>query len=681
MIISVANQVLEYQKILEDVQVTATGCSFHNCTIRGQLDVDESLALENTIVNNPDGDDIDIASGKAVTAKNNCFKSSAVAGSGTYSDIAGTSLWNTDPLFIDPDNNNFRLKASSPCRNRGDNGVWAGQASIFDYEGNPITNADGDIVAVNGTVDIGALECQFLDRQIRDVLYEATQVDFLLELDFDGYILRIAERDIAVPYWDGNDPFFRGLVLTINYPSTSFNLSSMSFAIGQISVTMANTMRLQDQECVRRLDRGIGRLYAWAAGLDWFQVKRQGLLFQGVFEAGNYNKKTYAFTLVDYAGKRLKRLPGVTINTDTWPNHRAEGGGGSVAGKVVNLVMGDWPRGVPLQCVDTTNYKYACHIGAAKSVDADYTATTENVYDKDGSVIAAGGYTFYPEGVDGQGNIVPYFDFTGDQVASEPLSCSVRALADGGAGYYTGTADALIEHPAHMVHYLLDRYSIGLSELDLMTIKRMAVLLQMNFAVLVNQAADAIDVVDRILSQCLCARIPRPDGIGIMTFDTEGLDLARITDRDVIALPTFSKTPASMICNNLEVFYAVNPATGEYEGRLYRNHSNDATCERSYYQYGEQPQRELRLPDVQEETTAIACTDRHLAIHAFRHDIVSFPAPYNLFDIIEGDPALLTLEDGPSRDGTGWNQEKCLLLDRRFTKKTITQRWWRVAVD
>ena len=582
---------------------------------------------------------------------------------------------------MDPDNNDFRLKAASPCRNRGDNGVWAGQANISDYDGNPITDADGNIVAVNGIVDIGALECQFLDLQIKDVLQEAALVEFLLELDFDGYRLRIAERDISVPYWDGKDPKFQGLVLSMSYPATSFNLSSMSFAIGQISVTMANSMRLQDQECIRRLDGAIGRMYVWADGLDWFQIRRQGLVFQGVFEAQNHDRKTYAFVLADHAAKRLKRVPGVTINTDTWPNHRTEGGAGSVAGKVVNLAMGDWPRGIPLQCIDTANYKYACHLGKAKSADADYTATTENVYDKDGSVVAAAGYTFYPEGGDGQGNPLAYFDFTGDQASNEPLSCSVQALEDGADGYYTGTADALIEHPAHMVHYLLDRYSIGVSELDLMTIKRMAVLLQMKFAVFVNQATGAIDLVDRILSQCLCARIPRPDGIGIMTFDTAGLDLARIADRDVAGLPSFSKTPASAICNDLEVFYALNPATGKYEGRIYRNRSNDATCEQSYRQYGEQPQREVHLPDVQQEVTATACTDRHLAIHAFRHDIVTFPAPYKLYDVIEGDAALLTLADGPSPDGTGWNQEKCLLLDRRFNKKTIAQRWWRVGVN
>jgi hypothetical protein len=66
----------------------------------------------------------------------------------------------------------------------------------------------------------------------------------------------------------------------------------------------------------------------------------------------------------------------------------------------------------------------------------------------------------------------------------------------------------------------------------------------------------------------------------------------------------------------------------------------------------------------------VACTDRYLSLHGFRHNGVSFPAPYRLFNIMEGGPALLTLADGPSRDGASRIQEKCLLLDRRFEKKS-----------
>jgi hypothetical protein len=79
MIISQNNITLEYMLFLdEDVQVTGTSCSFRNCTIYGgRLDADESLTLENTIVYNPEGSDIDIAAGKTVTARNNCFKHQA----------------------------------------------------------------------------------------------------------------------------------------------------------------------------------------------------------------------------------------------------------------------------------------------------------------------------------------------------------------------------------------------------------------------------------------------------------------------------------------------------------------------------------------------------------------------------------------------------------------------------
>ncbi|HOP47032.1 MAG TPA: right-handed parallel beta-helix repeat-containing protein [Desulfobacteraceae bacterium] len=70
----------------------------------------------------------------------------------TYSDIQGgyTGEGNidADPLFVDPNNANFHLTASSPCINAGNNNA----ANI------PKTDKDGRQRIIGGTVDMGAYE-------------------------------------------------------------------------------------------------------------------------------------------------------------------------------------------------------------------------------------------------------------------------------------------------------------------------------------------------------------------------------------------------------------------------------------------------------------------------------------------------------------------------------------------
>ncbi|MHA1809340.1 MAG: choice-of-anchor Q domain-containing protein [Candidatus Heimdallarchaeaceae archaeon] len=50
----------------------------------------------------------------------------------------------------------------SPAINAGDNSVWNGIASVTDYEGNEITDSEGNIVAHGDVVDIGAYESQYV---------------------------------------------------------------------------------------------------------------------------------------------------------------------------------------------------------------------------------------------------------------------------------------------------------------------------------------------------------------------------------------------------------------------------------------------------------------------------------------------------------------------------------------
>ena len=102
--------------------------------------------------------------------------------------------------------------------------------------------------------------------------------------------------------------------------------------------------------------------------------------------------------------------------------------------------------------------------------------------------------------------------------------------------------------------------------------------------------------------------------------------------------------------------------------------------EMTFAMTGAYPQRELQLTDVWDDGTAVVLAKRYIKLNAFRHDIVECEVPiWEGFDILEGDRALLTMEEGPSHDGTGWTDEPCILIERRFKQATLYQKWWRIA--
>lgn len=512
------------------------------------------------------------------------------------------------------------------------------------------------------------------------------EIHFLVELDFEGWKQRFTNKDggASIINSGGDDPFFDGLISSISDPGSRFDLSSFRYSTSNIGVSLINKDRFQDNEIRHRLDGGTGKVWVWSPSMDWSDLEDYPV-FEGGFIKKYHDKHTYSFSLDESVSNVFQQIPRKTINTDTWSSHRTEGGGGSIAGLPQALIFGDWEKGIPLLCVDTSGYKYLAGVGGVESADADYTATTENVYDKDGSVIAAAGYTFYPNGLDEMGNVSAYFDFTGDQVSNEPLSCSMEGLEDG-AGDITGTAGDLIEHPADIAYYLLENFmkrKDGSSNADKGSLKTMrTVLAGARFATIINESSGLDDVLDRILSQIQCARVQRWGKIGVMTFNPSGIFTNQMLEFDMIGKTRpITPTDRSLICNNLRIFYAFNPTTQQWEGELELNKENNETCKNSALQYGERPQVELKLSDVREESVARMCGIRHLDIFAFRHDTVVTEVPcWEGFGVLEGDIHKLTVEEGASADGEGWSQEKCILLDKKYREKTIEQRWWKVSV-
>ena len=79
-----------------------------------------------------------------------------------YSDVQdgfpGNGNIDADPLFVDPDNGDYRLSAGSPCIDAGDNAAVP-EGVLRDLDGNP-RFIDSTFVGTMATVDMGAYEYQ-----------------------------------------------------------------------------------------------------------------------------------------------------------------------------------------------------------------------------------------------------------------------------------------------------------------------------------------------------------------------------------------------------------------------------------------------------------------------------------------------------------------------------------------
>jgi len=71
----------------------------------------------------------------------------------------GVGNIDADPLFVDPDNGNYRLSAGSPCIDAGDN-TAVPTGVLRDLDGNPRFVADACAGERGATVDLGAYEFQ-----------------------------------------------------------------------------------------------------------------------------------------------------------------------------------------------------------------------------------------------------------------------------------------------------------------------------------------------------------------------------------------------------------------------------------------------------------------------------------------------------------------------------------------
>jgi hypothetical protein len=505
---------------------------------------------------------------------------------------------------------------------------------------------------------------------------------FLVEIEIsDDVFFTYGTEQVSL-----DDRNFRGLILNQMSIGKTFSFESLRYSYPTVEITMANQkddrgLRLSDYESILILDGRPVKIYIWADGLTWSDISTDGLIHEGVFSKKRHNNDYYAFDVISNATKVYKIVPDTLVDQSTWPDHKAASGG-----LPQPIAFGDLAK-IPLYNVDTAAYKYLAVSHPIESTDADYTAATENVYDKDDNVITAGGYTMTTSN-DGEGNTVTLFDFTADQASLEPLSCSMRGVVDAGAEY-TDAHDTLIEHPRDITYWMLRNHSDILdSGVDKVSFGSMKESFYMRCASYIKSECRADEYIDRILFQCCTARTTTVGGkLGVVTFDFDPEPVKYINRNQhcISQKVDNGNTKDHLVCNDLWVKYAKDWSTNAFTKVVRTNEKNSAHLKLSKDRYGSR-KKIIECPDLLNESDALVFSERYLEIFSFRHNLLhNFDVPYNIgWNLNEGDCIALTLQapEGQSRDGSyGWVDEKCLVIEKKYLHNVIRLTLWRIDID
>ena len=228
---------------------------------------------------------------------------------------------------------------------------------------------------------------------------------------------------------------------------------------------------------------------------------------------------------------------------------------------------------------------------------------------------------------------------------------------------------AISDDPGSILQTLFMTYTRleldDISVFDLGTVKSKYGAVQLSTAV--HSRENAMNVIDRLLAQCCFGRGLRDGRMGPIMFDLHAPTVGTLTNVDLLGRsPTFDATPPELVVNDIYCEYGDDGA-GAVVGNFTVDFTNNRTCYRSYYDYGPSAQYTLQLPDCPDETTARWGVNRFLEFRAFRHDLVMLSVPHWVgFPVHQGDVYELTLAGGASIDGSGWANERCILLDRTF---------------
>jgi hypothetical protein len=330
------------------------------------------------------------------------------------------------------------------------------------------------------------------------------------------------------------------------------------------------------------------------------------------------------------------------------------------------MVFGSHSGGLGLYCCDTSGYRYLVAGHPMKSVDV--------VYDKDGASIGSGWAATTV--VDGRGNVCQLVDFTSDQSANEPLTAAGDGVEDV-SGVYTGTAEALVTHPADILFYLITtRTSLGATWADIESIKTARSFLPgVALAATCISEADAGEWIDRLLLQCSLARGDRLGGRhGLVTLDlNRGINRYLHTETGTYGSIAISKTPWELITNWASVDYGHRSGVGVYAGNLLRDRSNHTACADSWLEYGDVGLRKIQYPDAASKAVALRLFDRRMGFFSHRHDLLyGVDLSYcDGWDMRRGHCLAVTIPEGQSRDGNGQFDERHLIVEKLYLSDRI----------
>jgi len=237
------------------------------------------------------------------------------------------------------------------------------------------------------------------------------------------------------------------------------------------------------------------------------------------------------------------------------------------------------------------------------------------------------------------------------------------------------------QHPADTILGILTGHTnIDIDKIDVASLETMkGILPGLDMATTVDQWVGSFDLIDRILVQCMCARHQKWGKTSVVSFNVNGLALWHIVPSQILGeTVNIGFTAFEKIANKLNVSYG--PAAGAWGSTTTKDWTNNKKCMLSFLAYGALPEIDLKLTDCATTANANYCIDRYLSFFAERHETVEMDLPYDVaFNMECGDVGNLTIEEGSSLDGDGWDAERCILYEKSYLSTHINTKWWRIA--
>jgi hypothetical protein len=249
----------------------------------------------------------------------------------------------------------------------------------------------------------------------------------------------------------------------------------------------------------------------------------------------------------------------------------------------------------------------------------------------------------------------------GDAVAAYVgghLIVNAEGQPDDGTGHYTGTAGALIEHPAQIYHHLIENYSNGAahSDIDISgTFQDVIDNLTYKWGFVITEQESLISILKRMAIQTWCrfdwgldgvARLNRilTDGTSIRSLDTDSdcYLTGKLGDSNRELDLKFADSRLDQIANKVRVRYKYDPMLGNSsDPDAYNKITDEASDSDSITAYEEQ-KKTWNMPAVSDDTMADDLRDKLLDYYKVKRRAITFPTDHTNLELWVNDLIQLT---------------------------------------